>query len=359
MSQDTPDPRNKAELLERIEADRNALLKRLAALDEARFVAPLARGGWSVKDHVAHIAAWERYLAALLTGANRWTEMGLTGAPDQAEADFINETIYERNKDLSARQVYAAWDAAHRQVLDALAQMSDDDLMRPFSDYVPEAAGEGVSDPVVAWVNGNTWGHYAEHEGWLEVVLGSAEVDLLPGPGDEPQTVEEIRATMEAARAALRSLLAGLDDAALLAPRGPDGWAIKDHLLHLAAWERGVAAMLRRQDRWSAMGLTDAQAEQAGDFNDINALLQEQARARSSGEALAELEAAHGAMIEALATLTDADLQRAYDSFVPAAADPNAGPPIFEIVNGNSWGHYAEHIEWIIDALAEEEANAR
>jgi len=353
MTDEGNGPRSRAEVLERIERDRQALLQRLGNLDESTLTDPGPADGWSIKDHVAHLAAWERYLAALLTGGNRWTDMGLAGAPTGLEEAEINDAIYEQNADLPLAQVYADWDAAHTRVLDALNAMSDDDLMLPFSHFVPDATGEGASDPVVGWVNGNTWGHYAEHAGWIRIALTSRALAELPGPGDEPQTVRDVVATAALAQRSLRDILDGLDDVALSAPHGPDGWAIKDHLLHLAAWERGVAAMLEQRDRWSAMGLTDAQAEQTEDFNAINALIFEASRGQTAQEALVELEAAQDAMRSALEGLSDTDLVRPYDSFVSGAADPEAGPPIVEIINGNTWGHYAEHIGWIADALSE------
>jgi uncharacterized damage-inducible protein DinB len=252
------EPRNKAELLARIESSRRALLARLGAETEVALVVAGPDGGWSVKDHIAHIAAWERYLAALLTGVDRWTEMGLTAAPSPPDETAINEAIYERNKDLSLRQVYAGWDAAHQMVLRAVEAMSEEDLMQPFSHFVPGATGEGVADPIVGWINGNTWGHYEEHAAWIEDDL--ARSAAAQDDKDEPQTVAGVIEANQAARAELLALIAGLDDAALSAPRGPGGWAIKDHLIHLAAWERGVAAMLGKRDRWNAMGLTDEQA---------------------------------------------------------------------------------------------------
>jgi len=344
------EPRNKAELLARIESSRRALLARLGTESEGTLVMSGPEGAWSAKDHIAHIAAWERYLAALLTGADRWTEMGLTAAPTPREESVINEAIYQHNKDLSLRQVYAAWDAAHHAVLNALEPMSDDDLLLPFSHFVPDAAGEGATDPIYGWINGNTWGHYEEHASWIEDDLARIAAAAYED-AEEPQTVRDLVAANRAAREELLTLISGLDEAALSAPRGPGGWAIKDHLVHLAAWERGVAAMLGRQDRWNAMGLTDAQAEQAENADDINALLLEAAKDLTPQQALAEFEAAHQAMLDALAGLSDDDLQRAYGYYVPGAADPAAGPPIVDIIGGNAWGHYAEHIEWISDAL--------
>ncbi len=348
-------PNTKAEIVVRMEAARRALLATLGAQELAALVAPGPDGGWSVKDHIAHIAAWERYLAAMLTGDDRWTEMGLTGAPTQVEEWQINKAIYEHNVDLSLAQVYARWDAAHRTVLDALAGLTDADLLLPFAHYVPDATGDGATDPIYGWINGNTWGHYEEHAGWIAEQLAQADAAQVADTGGAygPSVVADFIAANDAARTEIMTLLAGLDEAALSAPRGPDGWAIKDHLLHLAAWERGVAALLGGHDRSNAMGLTDAQTEMVDNADEINALLFEAGRMRTAQAALAEFEAAHLAMQAALATLTDADLQRPYAEFLPDADDTDLGPPIAEVISGNAWAHYIEHLEWIEDALGE------
>jgi uncharacterized damage-inducible protein DinB len=173
MTEDTM-PTNKAEALAAIEAGRRALMAKLGALDEATLSRP-GKDGWAIKDHVAHLAAWERYLAALLSGGDRWTEMGLTDAPGPREEAEINAAIYEHSKDLSVGQVYAAWDAAHQQVLDVLAGMTDADLALPFRHFVPEADGENGGDPIYGWVAGNTYGHYAEHAQWIDEALKANE----------------------------------------------------------------------------------------------------------------------------------------------------------------------------------------
>src|SRR5690242_3764495 len=54
---------------------------------------------------------------------------------------------------------------------------------------------------------------------------------------------------------ALKQLLSTWTDEQLVTPGGPDGWSVKDHLAHLAVWERGEAAILRHEDQLKAMGL--------------------------------------------------------------------------------------------------------
>ncbi len=39
---------------------------------------------------------------------------------------------------------------------------------------------------------------------------------------------------------------------------GADGWAVKDHLVHIAAWEHSLLALLDGGDRRSAMGVPAA-----------------------------------------------------------------------------------------------------
>ena len=45
---------------------------------------------------------------------------------------------------------------------------------------------------------------------------------------------------------------------------GPDGWAVKDHLAHVAAWEASLIALLEGGDRGAAMGIA-ATGEQGTD----------------------------------------------------------------------------------------------
>ena len=61
---------------------------------------------------------------------------------------------------------------------------------------------------------------------------------------------------------AMERLLATLDDAALSQVTDAAGWAVKDHLFHLAMWERGVAWLLGGRSRNEGMGMTDPQWEE-------------------------------------------------------------------------------------------------
>ena len=164
-------PTDKPELLERIQRTRAALEQTLSQLSDAQLVAPDAASGWSVKDHLAHLAGWEVSLTALLQRRPRHVAMELDEATYHRGADAVNEVVYQRNKDRSLADVLATFRQAHQQVLAALGGLTDADLSKTYSHYQPDEPGEDSGEPILKWVAGNTYEHYAEHHAWLQALV--------------------------------------------------------------------------------------------------------------------------------------------------------------------------------------------
>jgi hypothetical protein len=55
-------------------------------------------------------------------------------------------------------------------MLAALAGMSDAELFKPYASYTGETAGDDRR-PIIGWIVGNTYEHYAEHQAWIEAML--------------------------------------------------------------------------------------------------------------------------------------------------------------------------------------------
>ena len=164
-------PQDKADLLERIRRTRADLEQAIRRLSPAQLVAPGAAAGWSVKDHLAHIAVWELGLAALLQRRLRYAAMEVDEATYLRGADAINETIYERNKGRSAPDVLAEFRRAHQELLAAVGGLTEADLLKTYSYYQPDEPGEDSGAPIVRWIAGNTYEHYAEHQEWIEALV--------------------------------------------------------------------------------------------------------------------------------------------------------------------------------------------
>ena len=141
----------------------------------------------------------------------------------------------------------------------------------------------------------------------------------------------------------------------LLSITGDDGWAVKDHLVHIGAWEHSLLALLNGSDRRSAMGVPGV----AEETDAVNAAVWALHREKTPEQAVAYFRDAHSALMNLLGGMTDADLQLPYNHFQPN--DPRSDDdhrPVVDWVAGNTHDHYAEHIGWI-NQLVEKASAAR
>lgn len=123
--------------------------------------------GWSAKDHVAHITAWETFLLRHhLRGEDAAGALELT---PQQYADFsideINAVLHARSRDKTLADVLADAGTTHRTLLAALNATPFDGLLQPrFED-------DEFDSPLLDWVIGNTYDHYLEHSLYLRTHL--------------------------------------------------------------------------------------------------------------------------------------------------------------------------------------------
>lgn len=157
------------DLLARIEAGWNDLQTMIAALTEAQLTGSTDAAGWTVKDHLVHLADWETSVDALLQGKPRWETMGLPRADwDTFDIDHINDIMQKRSQGLTLAEARQRLDATHAVLLARVGALDDADLMRPYSAF---EAGSTWHDPVLAYIIGNSFGHYAEHMPWMTAIV--------------------------------------------------------------------------------------------------------------------------------------------------------------------------------------------
>jgi len=165
----------KEEMLADIERAWSHLNGALDRLTEEQMTTRQDAQGWTIKDHIVHMAAWERSVVFFLQGKPRHEGLGVDEAVYlEGTEDEINAAIQQQRQGLSLAEALNQLREVHEQLLKLLQPMTDADLLRPYRHYLPEEPGEGEGPPAINLVYGNTADHFAEHQGWIEEVAAEA-----------------------------------------------------------------------------------------------------------------------------------------------------------------------------------------
>jgi hypothetical protein len=152
----------------------------------------------------------------------------------------------------------------------------------------------------------------------------------------EPQNKTELLQRIRTARADLERTLTGLDDAALTAP-GPEGWAVKDHLAHLAAWGRKVLSNMDGRTGPEVLGVP-MDVYTGGDWVAINEIVRAPDKDRPAADIVAEYRRVHALLLQRIEALPETDLYGSDDK-------------LRNNIAGNTYGHDEEHQPWIETVL--------
>jgi hypothetical protein len=152
----------KPELLDQIRAERGRLEETLARLTHAQMLQPGVDGEWSVKDALAHISTWERWMI-------RWTSSLLRGkkpdTPDPWDIERLNAETYAQVKEIPLADVLEEFRQSYWDSLALAESLSEEQLQTSYTDSWPMG-------PLWTGVAANTSWHYKEHrtdiQKWLD-----------------------------------------------------------------------------------------------------------------------------------------------------------------------------------------------
>lgn len=135
---------NRDQLLRRIESRWAAFNQATAGLRDDALQEPGVVGEWSVKDLIAHVAAWEEEtleaLPVIMEGER---------PPRYGDVDAFNARLNEANSRLSLDEARRALETSHQRLLSFLADV-------PERWYATETRFRHR-------LRLDTWGHYPEH----------------------------------------------------------------------------------------------------------------------------------------------------------------------------------------------------
>jgi hypothetical protein len=161
----TMPPASKAELLDRIRREHAALEQTIARLSDEQLLAQVEHG-WTVKDLLAHITAWEQVTLRVHLERQPFDQaiklQGVRYGVDNV--DTINDAFHERDKGKPLPEVLSAFHQSYDQIKVAVEGL---DEARLFSHYIPQGRTSGGGQ-LIEWVVGDTYEHYREHRLTIE-----------------------------------------------------------------------------------------------------------------------------------------------------------------------------------------------
>jgi hypothetical protein len=121
------------------------LLAELHRADEVRAEAVADESGWSLRDHVAHLANWEALELARAEGRS--------GLPEHWT--MLVEVLWHRRRGRSLPEALERFAAVHRRLVGVLTDLPEVRLVSMWSPGYPDSLAENIAR--------NTYVHYSEH----------------------------------------------------------------------------------------------------------------------------------------------------------------------------------------------------
>jgi len=151
----------RAELIHRITRAYERLRGLIAGVDPVRLSTDPVFDGWTVKDVLAHLAAWQSITVTNLFRLERGQPV-LYARLDPQKLDELNARFHAELKDWPLEKVLADLEGSYRQLINRISLLSEPELNDPrhFKQLRGRPLGQVIAE--------NTSQHYEEHLPALE-----------------------------------------------------------------------------------------------------------------------------------------------------------------------------------------------
>ncbi len=148
-------PASKEELLAEMAEERARLDGVIARIPPDRLLAPGGWGKWTIKDLIAHIAAYERWTAEQSGPDPSPEKIAEMTADAEGGTDALNESIYRQHREDAPDVVLTESRAAYEALRGAIQSLDEDALTRPRW-WTGDAS-------LLSAIPGQTYAHYRDH----------------------------------------------------------------------------------------------------------------------------------------------------------------------------------------------------
>ena len=164
MGEQAPAITTKQELIDYTTAEWETLVTYVDGLTDDQWTEPTDAAGWSVKDHVSHVALWDRAVIEALRNQVPMREtLGISETAWSAGSfDPMNEEIRHLAETDSVDRVKADRDATWADLVAFMGELSEEQLGRSGGEAGLAVGAGPLVEPVVEVLMDNWGTHYAE-----------------------------------------------------------------------------------------------------------------------------------------------------------------------------------------------------
>ncbi|OGO31345.1 MAG: hypothetical protein A2136_06495 [Chloroflexi bacterium RBG_16_54_11] len=148
----------KAELLAELGREWAKIERTCYNLSEPAMVTPGVQGEWSVKDVLAHLSAWEKYLLDRLGYVLTGQQPHYPVMTSWDDVHRFNAQVYAENRDRPLTSVIIEFRSLYQGVVTVIEALSDEQLNRPYTYDFPD---DHLT--LLQLIRANTYEHYREH----------------------------------------------------------------------------------------------------------------------------------------------------------------------------------------------------
>jgi len=127
--------------------------------------------GWTVKDHITHLTAWEQSVIFFFQGKPRHEALGTEEALFASGSfDEMNEVIRKQRERVPLSEAISQFQRTHVDLMDLVHPLTEADLDQPIRNYPPETPASD-QQTVMSLIQGDTADHFSEHLAWIEALV--------------------------------------------------------------------------------------------------------------------------------------------------------------------------------------------
>jgi hypothetical protein len=144
----------------------------IAPLDAEQMVVPADAAGWNVRDHIAHLCAWQSTRLSFLEKGYHWDAFGIDEEQYRSiNTDQVNEILRDMTRNLSPSDAMDMLGESTQALRDVVLATDEETLLMPAAEFHPAWPRLLPDFRVLDIVWMATTRHFHEHRVYIERIV--------------------------------------------------------------------------------------------------------------------------------------------------------------------------------------------